>query len=220
MEAKVAVAVDDLPTTTIEVTTTRREASEPPKTEPTRPTTTEAPPETKPVRPVEAKPTNFELRLECGTRTVENAVMKCACGNPSDGVKEKLARDRRERRGSFGHRRSLMVRAPRQPGFATLCVEGSHEGGIVWYATSRVTARPPLALRLPVSPRYRTKLGVGALSAVNAMAFVLSSGAQGGDGARELGTTVLRRPRRYFDLTVQPRQHYVVTRRGVDGDAA
>src|SRR4051812_29817155 len=95
IEPAADVVVVDQPTTTtieattVEPTTTRSEPSVAPTTEPVRPTTTAAVPEPTPTRPVEPKPVNFELRLECGTRSVDNAVMNvCHWGEPNvDGVK-------------------------------------------------------------------------------------------------------------------------------------
>ncbi|HUP72208.1 MAG TPA: hypothetical protein VM282_04110 [Acidimicrobiales bacterium] len=232
VEAQVeAAALVDLPTTTSETATTRPEATEPPKTEPTRPTTTEAAPEPKPVRPVEPKPVDFVLRLECGTRMVDNAVMNvCHWGEPNvggvkgykvwraigDGAREVIGR-------TEGHEWSERnVKAGVRYAYA---VEAVGEGGTsLGYSNKAVVAahETPLAPRLNcVSKVVETQLGV-----VCEWTPVKRDGARAyqlwrkvGDGARELLTTVpADGPRRFFDTNVQRGQHFVYTVVAVDVD--
>ena len=229
-EATVETEAVDLPTTTIESTTTRPEASEPPKTEPTRPPTTEAPPEPKPVEP---KPVNFELRLECGTRSVENTVMNvCHWGEPNvDGVKgykvwRAIGENGREVIGrTEGHEWS---ERNAKPGLRyTYAVEAVGEGGVsLGYSNKVVVAapEPPLALKLVcVSKVIETKLGVvcewSAVTRDGVRAYQLWR--KVGDGARELVTTVpADGARRYFDINVLRGQTIVYTVVAVDGAGA
>ena len=228
-------AVVDLPatTTTIATTTTRPEASEPPKTEPAAPTTTEAKPEPQPIRPVEATPVNFELHLECGIRTVDNAVMNvCHWGDPNvDGVKgykvwRAIGDSVREVIGrTEGHEWSERnAKAGLRYAYA---VEALGDGGVsLGYSNTVVVTLPvpPLALRLTCVPRViETTLGVvcewSAVDGDRVRAYQLWR--KVGDGTRELVTTVsATAPRRYFDVNVQRGQNIVYTVVAVDGDGA
>ena len=229
-----AEVVVDLPTTTIEPTTTRSEPSEPPTTEPVRPTTTEAKPE--PTRPVQPTPVNFELRLECGTRTVENVVMNvCHWGEPNvDGVRgykvwRAIGENAREVIGrTEGHEWSERnAKAGLRYAYA---VEAVGEGGVsLGYSntvvvTLPVPPPPPLALKLTcVSKVIETQLGVvcewSAVDRDGVRAYQLWR--KVGDGARELVTTVpAGGTRRYFDINVQRGQTIVYTVVAVDGAGA
>ena len=185
------------------------------------------------MRPVEPKPTNFELRLECGTRTVENAVMNvCHWGEPNvDGVKgykvwRAIGENGREVIGrTEGHEWS---ERNAKPGVRyAYAVEAVGEGGAsLGYSNKAVVTapEPPLALRLTcVSKVIETKLGVvcewSAVKRDGVRAYQLWR--KVGDGARELVTTVpADGPRRYFDTNVQPGQHIVYTVVAVDGDGS
>ena len=219
-----AAVVVDLPTTTIEPTTTRSEPLEPPKTEPVRPTTTEAAPEPKPV--------NFEIRLECGTREVENGVMNvCHWGEPNvDGVKgykvwRAIGENGRELIGrTEGHEWSERnTKAGVRYAYA---VEAVGEGGVsLGFSKAVVVALPaPLALKLTcVSKVIETKLGVvcewSAVERDGVRAYQLWR--KVGDGARELVTTVpADGKRRYFDINVLGGQNIVYTVVAVDGAGA
>ena len=171
MEPVAETVVVDLPTTTAEPTTTRSEPIEPPTTEALRPTTTEAPPEPKPTRPPEPKPVNFELRLECGTRVVENAVMNvCHWGEPNvDGVKgykvwRAIGDNAREVIGrTEGHEWS---ERNAKPGVRyAYAVEAVGEGGVSLGFSNKaaVATEAPLALKLSCvaeSGRDQTRCGV------------------------------------------------------------
>ena len=233
IEPKADEVVVDIPTTTLplETTTTRPESTEPPTTEPAAPTTTEAPPEPKPVSPVEVQPVNFELHLECGTQTVDNAVMNvCHWGNPNvDGVKgykvwRAIGDSAREVIGrTEGHEWSERnAKAGLRYAYA---IEAVGDGGVsLGYSNTVVVTLPvpPLALRLTCVPRViDTKLGVVCeWSAVDgAAAYQLWR--KVGDGARELVTTVpATGQRRYFDINVQHGQNIVYTVVAVDGSGA
>jgi hypothetical protein len=233
VEPKATEVVVDLPTTTLEPTTTRSEPSEPPTTEPTRPTTTEAPPETKPAPAAEPKLVNFELRLECGTRTVENVVMNvCHWGDPNvDGVKgykvwRAIGDNGREVIGrTEGHESSERnAKAGLRYAYA---IEAVGEGGAsLGYSNTVVVVlpEPPLALRLTCVPRViENKLGVvcewSAVQSDAVRAYQLWR--KVGDGARELVTTVpASAQRRYFDINVQRGQNIAYTVVALNGDGA
>ncbi len=231
MEPVADTVVVDLPTTTVETTTTRSEPIEEPKTDPVRPTTTEAAPEPKPTRPVEPKPVNFELRLECATRSVENAVMNvCHWGEPNVGgvkgykVWRAIGENAREVIGrTEGHEWS---ERNAKPGVRyAYVVEALGDGGVsLGYSNKAVVAspEPPHALKLAcVAKVAETNLGV-----VCEWAAVKRDGVRAyqlwrkvGDSDRELVTTVAASdPRRYFDTNVRPGQHIVYTVAAVDGD--
>jgi hypothetical protein len=234
IEAKAdAEVVVDLPTTTTEPTTTRSEPTEPPKTEPVRPPTTEEAP--KPTRPPEPKPANFELRLECGTRSVENAVMNvCHWGEPNvDGVKgykvwRAIGDNGREIIGrTEGHEWS--ERNAKAGARYSYAVEAVGDGGVsLGYSNTVVVALPapppPLALKLTcVSKVIETKLGVvcewSAVERDGVRAYQLWR--KVGDGARELVTTVpADGKRRFFDINVLRGQNIVYTVVAVDGAGA
>ncbi|MEO6376374.1 MAG: hypothetical protein ABIQ73_31090 [Acidimicrobiales bacterium] len=233
IEAVADVVVVDLPRTTVEPTTTRSEPSEPPKTEPVRPTTTEAPPETTIARPVEPKPVNLELRLECGTRAVENVVMNvCHWGEPNvDGVTgykvwRAIGDNAREVIGrTEGHEWSERnANAGLRYAYA---IEAVGEGGVSLGHSNKVVValpEPPLKLKLTcVAKVIESKLGVvcewSAVERDNVRAYQLWR--EVGDGARELVTTVpADGKRRYFDVNLQRGQNIVYTVVAVDGDGA
>jgi hypothetical protein len=233
VEPAADVVVVDLPTTTIEPTTTRSEPTGPPTTEPVRPTTTEAAPEPTVTRPVEPKPVNFELRLECGTRSVENVVMNvCHWGEPNvDGVKgykvwRAIGENAREVIGrTEGHEWSERnAKAGLRYAYA---VEAVGEGGVsLGYSNPVVVVLPvpPAALKMTCVPRViESKLGVvcewSAVERDNVRAYQLWR--KVGDGARELVTTVpAGAQRRYFDINVQRGQNIVYTVVAVDGAGA
>ena len=232
IEAAADVVTVDLPTTTVEPTTTRSEPIAPSTTEPVQPTTTEAKPEPTPTRPVEPKPVNFELRLECGTRTVENAVMNvCHWGEPNvDGVKgykvwRAIGENGREVIGrTEGHEWSERnAKAGLRYAYA---IEAVGEGGVsLGYSNTVVVALPapppPLALKLTcVSKVIETQLGVvcewSAVERDGVRAYQLWR--KVGDGVRELVTTVpADGKRRYFDINVLRGQNIVYTVVAVDG---
>lgn len=231
VEPAAATEVVELPTTTVETTTTRSEVTEPPKTEPERPTTTEAKPEPVPTRPVEPKPVNFELRLECGTRSVENAVMNvCHWGEPNvDGVKgyhvwRAVGDGAREIIGrTEGHEWSERnTKAGVRYAYA---VEAVGDGGVsLGFSNKAVVATPapPLALKLScIAKVIETKLGVvcewSGVERDGVRAYQLWR--KVGDGVRELVTTVpADGKRRFFDTNVQRGQHIVYTVVAVDGE--
>jgi hypothetical protein len=192
-----------------------------------------APQEQKPAPPVEVKPINFELRLECGTRTVENVVMNvCHWGDPNvDGVKgykvwraigdnprEVIARteghEGSERNAKAGLRYAYTVEAVGEGG-ASL---GFSNTVVV------VLPEPPLALRLTCVARViDTKLGVvcewSAVQGDAVRAYQLWR--KVGDGARELVTTVpASGQRRNFDINLQLGQHIAYTVVALDGAGA
>ena len=141
---------------------------------------------------------NFELRLECGTRSVENAVMNvCHWGEPNvDGVKgykvwRAIGDNGREVIGrTEGHEWSERnAKAGLRYAYA---VEAVGEGGVsLGYSNTVVVALPvpPLALKLTCVPKViESKLGVvcewSAVERDGVRAYQLWR--KVGDGAREL----------------------------------